>query len=246
MSSTQAVAHALLLLAFSASSPAAADPPPWLEKWLWNPVERTARGIEVFAAGDSAAAVGPLLTARRLAPSSPIAGYNAGTARFVAASGDPERALELLGSAARAAAPELAADAWYNLGTARLAAGDLEQAVAALEEALRRQPGREDAKVNLELALRRASERQPGEGEAPSGEPPPESREPEDPPPAEEQEPQDPGEEERPLPRFRDLPDMTAEEAAAILQAIENMEREQRREDARRDARTRSGGRKDW
>ena len=34
------------------------------------------------------------------------------------------------------------------------------------------------------------------------------------------------------LPQFHDLPDMTAEQAAAILRAVENLERQQRRERA--------------
>ena len=39
---------------------------------------------------------------------------------------------------------------------------------------------------------------------------------------------------------------MTAEEAAAILEAIENMEREQRRRDALEAARKNTRGKKDW
>ena len=44
----------------------------------------------------------------------------------------------------------------------------------------------------------------------------------------------------------RYLPDMNAEEAAAILEAIENMEREQRRQEALEAARQNAGGKKDW
>lgn len=51
---------------------------------------------------------------------------------------------------------------------------------------------------------------------------------------------------ESPLPQFEDLPDMTAEEAAAILEAIENMEREQRRQEALEAAKANVGGKKDW
>ena len=49
-----------------------------------------------------------------------------------------------------------------------------------------------------------------------------------------------------PLPDFKDLPDMTAEEAAAILEAIENMEREQRRQEALEAAKAGARGKKDW
>ena len=41
---------------------------------------------------------------------------------------------------------------------------------------------------------------------------------------------QPPPPKERPLPQFEDQKDMTAEQAAAILQAVENLERQQRRE----------------
>ncbi|MCG8458238.1 MAG: tetratricopeptide repeat protein [Holophagales bacterium] len=52
--------------------------------------------------------------------------------------------------------------------------------------------------------------------------------------------------EESPLPQFEDLPEMNAEEAAAILEAIENMEREQRRQRALEAAKAQVGKKKDW
>lgn len=51
---------------------------------------------------------------------------------------------------------------------------------------------------------------------------------------------------ESPLPQFEDQKDMTAEEAAAILEAIENMEREQRRQQALEAAKAATGRKKDW
>ena len=57
---------------------------------------------------------------------------------------------------------------------------------------------------------------------------------------------QNPESQEGPLPEFKDLPDMTAEEAAAILEAIENMEREQRRQEALEAAKAGIRGKKDW
>ncbi len=56
---------------------------------------------------------------------------------------------------------------------------------------------------------------------------------------------QDP-QQESPLPQFRDLPDMSAEEAAAILEATLNMEREQRRRKALQSASQHRRGKKDW
>jgi tetratricopeptide (TPR) repeat protein len=48
------------------------------------------------------------------------------------------------------------------------------------------------------------------------------------------------------LPRFQDQPDMTAEQAAALLEAVENLERRQRQEAAAERARRSSRGGKDW
>jgi len=50
----------------------------------------------------------------------------------------------------------------------------------------------------------------------------------------------------RPLPQFQDQKDMTAEQAAAILQAVENLERQQRRDQARALARAKTSVEKDW
>lgn len=51
---------------------------------------------------------------------------------------------------------------------------------------------------------------------------------------------------ESPLPQFKDLPEMTAEEAAAILQAVENLERDQRRKEALEAMKKSVKGKKDW
>jgi hypothetical protein len=48
------------------------------------------------------------------------------------------------------------------------------------------------------------------------------------------------------LPQFRDQEDMTAEQAAAILQAVDNLERERRREEAKERALAKSSVEKDW
>ncbi|MEL7060681.1 MAG: hypothetical protein AAGN46_11700 [Acidobacteriota bacterium] len=74
---------------------------------------------------------------------------------------------------------------------------------------------------------------QPPEGsEQPSDQPPPDGS--------------GAGQQERPLPQFENLPDMTAEEAAAILEAIENLEREQRTRQALETARQAGRAEKDW
>jgi len=50
----------------------------------------------------------------------------------------------------------------------------------------------------------------------------------------------------QPLPNYKDQPDMSAREAAALLSAVENLERQQRRAEAARRARERVSGAKDW
>jgi len=52
---------------------------------------------------------------------------------------------------------------------------------------------------------------------------------------------------ERPLPHFEDQPDMTAEQAASLLESVENLERRQRQEEAAERARRKAArGEKDW
>lgn len=97
---------------------------------------------------------------------------------------------------------------------------------------------------------------QPGDSEDESEEGPGEGRrpEPEDGSQGEEPSPAPPGESETTqpqqgdprLPRFEDQPDMTAQEAAAILEAVENLEREQRRLEATERARNQARTEKDW
>lgn len=161
--------------------------------------------------------------------------------------------------------PELATAALYNLGNARFAGGDLQGAVEAYQETLRLDPDHQDAKYNLELALREHQRRNPppdasqnqeereGEGEEESRDSPPSDQQGEQ----EQQQQQQEGEgEQEPQPRdpprdssledFQNQPDMTAEEAAAILQAVQNLERQQRREEAAERARRSRRGEKDW
>jgi tetratricopeptide (TPR) repeat protein len=246
------------------------------ERLAWNARERTAAGDRALAAGDAESAARAFDTAQRLRPDDARTGYNAGTARMGV---DDPLAAALLDAAAQAASAELAPSAWYNLGTARLAAGDAPGAVAALTEALRRDPARDDAKQNLELALaelerQRQQEPQPspsgdagdpesgsegadaGDDDSASSQPSPseeDSRgEDRGPPPGDSEDAQGAGEPttggqgERPLPQFRDLPDMTAEQAAAILRAVDDLERQHRRERAQRAAAQRAQVEIDW
>jgi len=260
-------------------------PPAWIERWLYNPRERTALAIERLEAGDAEGALEAFETAGRIAPEDPRVLFDLGAGRLLADHGDAVGALEAaLGLAAGgdpAAAPEggpwgaslppeLRQPALFNLGNARLAAGDNAGAVAAYEDALRLDPADEAAKFNLELALRRleeerlrllppqeapggrrSGEEEPGEESGGAGEP---EREP-DP------GPQDVGQSgpeagtdpregapfgARPLAGFEEQEDLTAAQAAALLEAVQHLERRLRQVEARRAAREAAAEEEDW
>ena len=263
----------------SSATPAAASPAaPVLEPYRFNPRERTARALAAWEKGRIEDAVAPLDSALRLQPGDPLVEFNAGTAHLGANRPD---AAQLLEQAAKHAPAGLAADAFYNLGNARLEAKEAQPAIDAYKSALRAQSDLPNAKRNLELALRLLEEQQrqqeqqqqdsqdkqnqqqkPGGGQGQDQkpdqdqQPKPDPRQPPDP---QQEAPQSggaaegqpqagqpPPPKERPLPQFEDQKDMTAEQAAAILQAVENLERQQRREQARALARAKTTVEKDW
>ncbi|HVT60764.1 MAG TPA: tetratricopeptide repeat protein [Thermoanaerobaculia bacterium] len=272
--------------------------PVGLERWLYNPRQRTAEAIAAAQRGDPKAAMEHADAALRLvgaggggaaagpaaAPAlAPLTHYNAGTAHLLA--GDARGAAALLDRAVESAGAKLAPTASYNLGNARFAAGDAAGAVEAYKRALRAAPGNADAKWNLELALHqrerdRLRAKTPREGQrgdrqggkesssGGGGADNPADREPRrsdahDPGPAPQTgqssplgRPQgaprdrpnqaDARQAGQPLPGFRDQPEMSAREAAAVLQAVENLERQHRREAAARLARQRAANGEDW
>ncbi len=62
--------------------------------------------------------------------------------------------------ALRTAEPDLASNAWYNLGNAFFDTEQWPQSIEAYQKALRLQPNDMDAKINLELALQKLQEQQ--------------------------------------------------------------------------------------
>ena len=153
--------------------------PSWrrmVERLMFNPRERTRRGLEQIEratppptldeaaeAGadaappdDPAPAIAPFDAAARLAEDARTA-YNAGTARLLA---ERQDATQLLETASAAEDPALASRAAFNLGNAHLAANDLQGAVDAYKSALRRRPDFQPAKHNLEIALDRLQQQQ--------------------------------------------------------------------------------------
>ncbi|HYG65630.1 MAG TPA: tetratricopeptide repeat protein, partial [Thermoanaerobaculia bacterium] len=113
--------------------------PAAVERWLYNPRERTAEAIEAAAQGEADRAADLADTALRIDEKDPAVRYNAGTAQLSA--GHERKAVPLLEQAALEAGPALSPAAHYNLGNAKLAAGDAAGAVEAYKAALRAEPG---------------------------------------------------------------------------------------------------------
>ena len=210
-----------------------------IDRWLDNPSAVTADGLDALAAGDLDGASDLFDRARRMAPRRPETLFNAGTAHLLR--NDARRAAPLLERASTLTDGELHLAALYNLGLAELAAGDPVAAAESFRRVLRRRPECQEAKINLELALRRSQTAHSGFGmpratpeAARSGRGETSStRGPDDPGSGEGGDAVDPGEgpARSPLAGFEDQPEMTAAEAAALLEAIDDLERQRRREE---------------
>ncbi|HZF07634.1 MAG TPA: tetratricopeptide repeat protein [Thermoanaerobaculia bacterium] len=213
-------------------------------------------------------------TAVRLAPDDSLVQYDAGTVHLTA--GDPRGAAGLLDRAAKGlahAGPDLAAAASYNQGNAQLADSHFDPAIAAYRQALRADPANANAKWNLELALRQRQDQMQmkgpngsrggsGGGNTPSPSPgneQPGKKDEGTPDPGKSQQPAggeanrggaqgqpQPRPGDQPLPQFKNQPDMSAAEAAALLESVENLERQQRRAQAAQRAQRRAAKGKDW
>ncbi|MEO8504893.1 MAG: hypothetical protein ABI609_13430 [Acidobacteriota bacterium] len=238
--------------------------PAWAERWLYNPRERTSTALGAVQSGKAEAAVRPLDTAARLDPSNPAVQYNAGSGHLLVNQG--KDAVPYLEKAAETASPGLKPRVQYNLGNAKLAAGDASGAVEAYKQSLRLDPASEDAKWNLELALRQLEkerqakkpqetpngkregqqERAEGAGSQDPSQGNPEQSKAQDPseyqPPQQgQQKPQEKG-----MGNFKEQPEMNAQQAAALLESVENLERQQRKADLARRVRKSPKGVKDW
>lgn len=240
--------------------------PTWAERWLYNPRERTETALGAVEKGKAEAAVRPLDTAARLDEQDPTVQYNAGSGHLLANQG--KDAVPYLEKALDKAAPGLKPRVNYNLGNAKLASGDASGAVEAYKQALRLDPANDDAKWNLELALRQLEkerqakkpqetpqgnkegqqERSQGTGAQDPSQGNQDKSKAEDPGKNEHQPPQEGG--RRPknegMGSFKEQPDMTAQQAAALLESVENLERQQRKADLARRTRKTPKGVKDW
>jgi tetratricopeptide (TPR) repeat protein len=84
-------------------------------------------------------------------------------ANVYAALGEPAAARDTIGRALDGEGKELLFRARFNLGTLEYEQGRFEEAARSFAEALRSKPADVDAKVNLELALRKVQAASPGE-----------------------------------------------------------------------------------
>jgi|CXWL01.1.fsa_nt_gi Ca-activated chloride channel family protein len=255
------IALAVLLAApraiSQAASPAGAPPEPepvdWTLRLRHNPRAQTgaALGELAIAPDDPAAkarAAADLDSAARLAPANPLAQFNAGTGRLLAGrAAEAEAAFLRAGELADGPGEDsLGAALPFNLGNARFVQGDYDGAIEAYREALRLDPNLGDAKFNLELALR-AKEPPP-----PQGSPPPEQ---EDPEPPREDQPQDQpsGSKDSPAnpappprPDFHDQPELDEQQARQLLQAVDQLEKKERRRQAEARQSSSPETEKDW
>jgi tetratricopeptide (TPR) repeat protein len=212
-----------------------------------DPLARYNDGTAHLLTGDRRGAV-PLLEraakelSRSASPSSmaPAAWYNLGNARLAA--GDAAGAVEAYKQALRRA-PH-AAVAKHNLELALREREQERRRAKSPQEGDRgdRQgdkgsadKGGADDPNDPNKQKNRSDQADPGTGQ----------KKPQDQPQAPGEQPQRSGDEGRPL-RFRDQPEMSAQEAAALLQSVENLERNQRRRQAVQRSKQRAAKGKDW
>ncbi len=223
-----------------------------------NPVnEESARGIEAYHGEEYDQALEHFLDAEEENPDLPVLRFNTAAALYQV--GRFEDALAEYSSAAQD--QELAAPALYGAGNSLLALERPDEAIAAYKEALRIDPGDQDTKHNLELALQmqkqqqeqqqqsgdEENEQEQGEDQQQqdSGEEENQQEEQQEPQSGEDQEEQRPDEEQEPEPQPPDG-EMSQEDAERILEALADEEEEQRKKSLdKRKSRQKSNG-KDW
>ena len=129
-----------------------------------NSSRASAEGAEAWSREESSDAVSAYGRAWSIRGDS-TSSFNLGTA--LAAAGERERAVELLRKASED--EKLAGSAFYNEGTLELIGGNLDEAIEALRQSLRLDPGNIGAKRNLEIALQNR-EREESQDRQESGE----------------------------------------------------------------------------
>jgi tetratricopeptide (TPR) repeat protein len=118
-----------------------------------NPVERNNAGNGLYDQADYENAIRAYQSAQVAAPDSAEAYYNAASAYSQA--GDFEKAIAALKQALKSSDADLIARAYYNLGNIYFGVQRFDEAAAAYQQVLLQHPDDEDARYNLELALKK-------------------------------------------------------------------------------------------
>jgi Ca-activated chloride channel family protein len=214
-------------------------------------------------------------TAARLKPRDALAAYNSGTAHLGAGLGDAEPILErALANAPRELAADTHFNLGNARLAAQNATGAIDAFKETLRRAPGHAGARRNLELAQRLLEQQKKQQQQqqnpnqdpssggdGQQDQPQQQPEPgdpnEQQPPQDGDPGEAQPPEKPqdgdgqpqgsgSQRQNPLPQFEDQEDMTAEQAAAILQAVDNLEREKRRDEAKQRALAKSNVEKDW
>ncbi len=117
-----------------------------------NPRSTTQDGLDLYNNEEYDKALAEFMAALESAPDRKELPYNIGTTLFKL--GNYPEAQGAFSKALDGKDPEIAADAWYNLGNAQVQAGNLEEALTSYKNALRVRHDDMDAKYNLESVLK--------------------------------------------------------------------------------------------
>jgi len=152
---------------------------PWLTAWSlpWTAGRLSRDGHDAWQRGDWAAAQRAYEAATEAGGERPELLYNLGASQLAA--GDALAAADTLAKV-RTTDPTLGARTQYNRGNALFALGNIEEAAAAYEQALRLDPADADAQHNLDVCRRRLQRKQP-EPPQPKPQDPPDEPPPPDP-----------------------------------------------------------------
>jgi tetratricopeptide (TPR) repeat protein len=123
-----------------------------------SPEGRNRKGNSLYKKGEFDQALTEYRSAQVLAPELFELSFNAGDALF--RKGDLAGAVREFAKASGAPDSLLSSSAYYNAGNALVKAGDPKAAIEAYKAALKRNPADPDAKYNLELALKLLQEQQ--------------------------------------------------------------------------------------
>ncbi len=243
----------------AASTPA---PPPAVEgparrsggvvdELLLRPRRATEEGRAEYARGSHPQALSAFERAARIRPSDPVARFNVADALYT--NGKYDEAAALFGALGGEEGSAVSVPSRFNLGNSLYQKQDYRGAVRAYRDALRLAPGVEDARRNLELALRALKDQEQRQKKQQGGQPE-KSQQDQKPGPDHDQSQQRRGPQDQQRPqtlqekedqRFREETGMPKERAMQLLDALQQNEKaEQRKLLAQKRAQKKKG--RDW